>query len=123
MLGHTTNITPALQALETDCNLYSKKMVKGLDSGKSTKQSVIVIIMQNLNDDERKQVLGEVLADELKAIHELVKDVPFIKKDVETLRRDNEELKSDMKVVKAVNIDMSREQKEHDMRISHLESA
>jgi hypothetical protein len=35
--------------------------------------------MQSLSDDERKQVLGEVLANELKAIHELVKDVPEMK--------------------------------------------
>jgi phage shock protein A len=59
--------------------------------------------MQSLDDDERKQVLGEVLADELKAIHELVKDVPSIKQDVHALKEDVSELKSDMKVVKAAN--------------------
>jgi 2-phospho-L-lactate guanylyltransferase (CobY/MobA/RfbA family) len=79
--------------------------------------------MQSLNDDERKQVLGEVLADELKAIHELVKDVPVIKDDVRVLRQDVEELKSDMKVVKAAVTDISREQKENDRRITHLETA
>jgi 2-phospho-L-lactate guanylyltransferase (CobY/MobA/RfbA family) len=79
--------------------------------------------MQSLSDDERKQVLGEVLADELKAIHELVKDVPAIKEDVQVLRQDVEELTSDMKVVKAAVTDISREQKEHDRRITHLEAA
>lgn len=34
--------------------------------------------MQGLNDDERRQVLGEVLADELKAILEYVSRIPAI---------------------------------------------
>jgi len=38
--------------------------------------------MQSLNDDEREQLLGEVLANELKAIHELVKDMPEIKQTI-----------------------------------------
>ena len=38
--------------------------------------------MQSLNDDERKEVLGEVLADELKAIGEYVKDIPKVKEEV-----------------------------------------
>jgi hypothetical protein len=40
--------------------------------------------MQSLNDDERKEVLGEVLADELKTILEYVKDVPLIKKSLKS---------------------------------------
>lgn len=38
--------------------------------------------MQSLNDNERKEVLGEVLADELKAILEYVKDVPAMQNEV-----------------------------------------
>jgi hypothetical protein len=38
--------------------------------------------MQSLNDDERKEELGGVLADELKAIREYVEDVPDIKQKV-----------------------------------------
>lgn len=34
--------------------------------------------MQSLSDEERREVLGEVLADELKAIHEYVRDIPLI---------------------------------------------
>ena len=79
--------------------------------------------MQSLNDDERKDVLGEVLADELKAIHELVKDVPAIKEDVHELKQDVEELKNDMKVVKAAITDVSKQQNEHDRHITHLEAA
>ncbi|MCW2933296.1 MAG: hypothetical protein JWM19_4258 [Actinomycetia bacterium] len=39
--------------------------------------------MQSLDDGERRAVLGEVLADELKAIAEYVKDMPLIMKKVE----------------------------------------
>jgi 2-phospho-L-lactate guanylyltransferase (CobY/MobA/RfbA family) len=42
--------------------------------------------MQSLNDDERKEVLGEVLADELKAIHEYVKDIPIMKQEVHQVK-------------------------------------
>lgn len=35
--------------------------------------------MQGLDDNERREVLGEVLADELKVILEYVKDIPLIK--------------------------------------------
>ncbi len=38
--------------------------------------------MQSLSDDERKEVLGEVLADELKVITEYVKDVPSIQQEL-----------------------------------------
>ena len=38
--------------------------------------------MQSLNDDERKEVLGEVLSDELKAILDYVKDVPSIQQEL-----------------------------------------
>lgn len=79
--------------------------------------------MQSLNDDERKQVLGEVLADELKAIHELVKDVPEMKQKIDVLDSDMKEVKSDIKVIKAAVTDISLEQKEHDQRITHLEAA
>jgi len=78
--------------------------------------------MQSLNDDERKQVLGEVLADELKAIHELVKDVPSIKNDIRELKENANELKSDMKIVKAAVTDVSKQQKDHEHRITRLEA-
>jgi len=54
-----------------------------------------------LNNDERRKVLGEVLADELKVIMEYVKDVPHIKRKVDTLDKDMREVKSDIKVIKA----------------------
>jgi hypothetical protein len=38
--------------------------------------------MQSTDDSEREEVLGEVLADELKVILEYVKDVPGIKQEL-----------------------------------------
>lgn len=35
--------------------------------------------MQNLSDDERRDVFGEILLDELKAIREYVSEIPAIK--------------------------------------------
>jgi 2-phospho-L-lactate guanylyltransferase (CobY/MobA/RfbA family) len=79
--------------------------------------------MQDLSDDERKQVLGEVLMDELKAIREYVQDVPLIKADVQQLKADVTELKTDMRAVKAAVKDYSRQQAELDARVTQLEQA
>jgi chromosome segregation ATPase len=93
--------------------------------------------MQSLNDDERKEVLGEVLFDELKAIREYVQDVPDIKQDIAAMKQDMDVmkadiqelkfdvhiLKADMKVVKAVVTDHSRQFKQTDKRLTNLESA
>lgn len=79
--------------------------------------------MQSLNDDERKGVLGVVLADELKAILEYVKDVPVIMRKVFKLDEDVSELQSDMKVVKTAVTDMSRQISDHEIRITRLEVA
>jgi hypothetical protein len=78
--------------------------------------------MQSLNDKERKEVLGEVLSDELKVIMEYVKDVPYIKRKVDTLEKDIQEVKSDIKVVKAVVTNMGRQLKDHDKRLIRLET-
>ena len=66
--------------------------------------------MQSLNDNERKEVLGEVLADELKVIKEYVKDLPYIERKVGILEKDMQEAKSDIKVIKAVLTDIGRQQ-------------
>ena len=72
--------------------------------------------MQSLDDEERRQVLGEVLADELKVIREYVQDIPEIKKDVHSLKEDVEILKSDMKIVKTAISN-------HASRLTQLEAA
>lgn len=38
--------------------------------------------MQSLNDDERKDILGEVLSSELQAILEYVKDMPALRQEL-----------------------------------------
>ena len=38
--------------------------------------------MQSLNDDERREVLGEFLSDELKAILEYVKNMPTMQREL-----------------------------------------
>lgn len=79
--------------------------------------------MQSLNNEERKQVLGEVLSDELKVIREYVQDVPIVKHKVDKLEKDMTEIKSDMKIVKVAITDMSRQLIDHERRITSLELA
>ena len=67
--------------------------------------------MQSLSDNERKEVLGEVLSDELKVIMEYVKGMPLIERTVARLEKDMHEVKSDIKVIKAVVTDIGRQQK------------
>jgi len=79
--------------------------------------------MQGMNDDERRQVLGEVLMDELKAIREYVQDIPAIKQDVQQLKTDVDEIRPDVKVIKAAVTDQSRQLARHDARLGNLERA
>ena len=74
--------------------------------------------MQSLNDNEKRDILGEILSDELKVIHELVKDVPNISHKVDKIETDMETLKGDMKIVKAVITEHSKEIKDLDRRVS-----
>jgi peptidoglycan hydrolase CwlO-like protein len=77
----------------------------------------------SLSEDERKQVLGEVLSDELMAITEYVKEVPYMKKKLDRLDEDIQQVKSDIKVLKVAITDTSREQKKHNSRITNIEAA
>ena len=58
--------------------------------------------MQSLNDDERKEVLGEVLADGLKAIAEYVKDVPAIKEELHQVHATVSEINERLSVMEHV---------------------
>jgi len=82
----------------------------------------IVRTMQSISDDERKEVLGEVLMDELKAIREGIADLPT-RRESNEVKEVVKDLKSDMKVVKAAVTDLSSQVKDHDRRITHLEAA
>jgi len=78
--------------------------------------------MQSLSDDERKLVLGEVLADELRVTREYVKDIPAIKHRLTNVETDVHELKSDMKVVKVAISDLGRQLHQVDRRVARLEA-
>lgn len=43
------------------------------------KKPNIIDTMQSLNDNERKQVLGEVLLDEFRVMREYLQEIPIIK--------------------------------------------
>lgn len=58
--------------------------------------------MQNLNDDERKEVLGEVLADELKAIKEYVQDVPLVKQELHQVKATVDDISDRLSVIEHV---------------------
>lgn len=79
--------------------------------------------MHDMSDDDRKQILGEALMDELKAIREYVQDVPVIKNDIKELKEVVEQLKSDVKVIKAAVTDQSTQLANHENRITALENA
>lgn len=76
--------------------------------------------MHNMDDETRKQVLGEALMDELKVIREYVEDIPEIKKDVVDIKERVITLEGDMKVVKAAVTDQSKELKRHALGIRQL---
>jgi hypothetical protein len=61
-----------------------------------------------MDDETRKGVLGEAIMDELKAIRELVSDVPVISRKVSKLEEDVAILKTDVVTIKAVVTDHSK---------------
>lgn len=78
--------------------------------------------MQDLSDDDRKTVLGEVLMDELKVIREYLEDIPVIKQKVTSIDERLSVVESDMKVVKAVLTDHSQQLQDHETRITRIEA-
>lgn len=53
----------------------------------------MVMRMQSLNDDERREVMGEVLFDELQLIREYVEQIPGIKRDLQELKEGQQDIK------------------------------
>lgn len=78
--------------------------------------------MQSLSEDEKRQVLGSVLSDQLSAIQEAVKDVPEIKNKLEELDRKLNQASDDLKVVKAAITSMTDEVNRHDREIADLQT-
>ncbi len=79
--------------------------------------------MQSLSEDEKRQVLGGVLADQLSAIQEAVKDVPEIKNKLDRLDSVLKVVGDDLKIVKAAITDLSYEVNEHERQIESLQSS
>ncbi len=77
--------------------------------------------MQDLSDEDRRDVLGEVLMDELKAIREGIANLPT-RQEFNALQDVVDELSGDMKVVKAAVTDQSSVLKDYGSRITALEN-
>ena len=69
--------------------------------------------MQSLNDDEEKQVLGEVLADKLDTIMDYVKDVPALGQELHKVHATVNEISDRLTVIEHVV-------REHESGIKHL---
>lgn len=55
-----------------------------------------------MDDIQKKEVLGEVLADELKAIHEYVQEIPAIRIKVDRIDERLKIVETDVKAIKSV---------------------
>ena len=62
----------------------------------------MVNTMQSLSDKERREVLGEVLVDELKAIREYVQDIPQMKQELTAMNERLERVEFRMSIVEAI---------------------
>lgn len=87
-----------------------------------TGTGVYFLYMQDLSDDERKQVLGEVLFDELRAIREGLDDVPK-RAEFNELKQQVSEIKQDVKTIKMVVKDHSKILNRHEAEIQALKAA
>ncbi|MGZ6609010.1 MAG: hypothetical protein ACXVFI_18315 [Solirubrobacteraceae bacterium] len=58
--------------------------------------------MHNIDDETRREILGEALMDELKAIHDYVRDVPEIKAEVHQVRMKVDEMNLRLDVIEMV---------------------
>jgi|GEM_PF-5686618 len=75
-----------------------------------------------MRDDYTGHMLEQVL-DEMKAVHELVAEVPKMARKLDHVEQDVGELKQDMKVVRAGTTDTSHQVHDLERRVSRLEAA
>jgi 2-phospho-L-lactate guanylyltransferase (CobY/MobA/RfbA family) len=78
--------------------------------------------MQSLSEDEKRQVLGTVLADQLTAIQEAVKDVPEINSKLANLETALEKVGEDIRIMKAAVTDLSTQVNNHEREIEKLQT-
>ena len=75
-----------------------------------------------MSDDYTGHILEQVL-DEIKAVHELVAEVPKMARKLDRVEQKVDKFEQDMQVVKAAVHDSRRELANHDRRITRLEAA
>jgi len=73
--------------------------------------------MHEMDDDTRREILGEALMDELKTIREYVADLPAMRSDLTELKADVMELKEDVQVIRAVVTNHSQKIRDLDERL------
>ncbi len=78
--------------------------------------------MQSLSEDEKRQVLGTILADQLSAMHEAVNDLPEIKKQLDRMEEQLGSVKDDVKVVKAAITSLSNQVNVQERQIAELKA-
>ncbi len=78
--------------------------------------------MQSLGEEEKRQVLGSVLADQLSAIQEAVKDVPEIKKQLADIDVGLHKLTDDLNVIKAAINSISEQVNHHERQIAEIQT-
>ncbi len=76
--------------------------------------------MQSLSEDEKKQVLGTLLADQLSVIQEAVKNVPEIKTKVDHLDELLLEVSADVRTIRAAISNLSNQVNDHEHQIAQL---
>jgi hypothetical protein len=72
-----------------------------------------------MSDDYTGHMLEQVL-DEIKAVHELVAEVPKMARKLDRVKQDVAELKQDMKVVKAAATATNHDLKQHKSLPAHV---
>jgi peptidoglycan hydrolase CwlO-like protein len=78
--------------------------------------------MQSLSEDEKRQVLGSVLSDQLRVIQESVKEVPEIKNKLDELDHKLTKACEDIKLVRAAISSITQEVNRHERQIADLQT-
>lgn len=64
--------------------------------------------MESLSEDEFRQVMGEVMADQLKAILEYVSEIPAIKQRLDSIEARLDSLEAEFKPLKALTLQIDQ---------------
>lgn len=78
--------------------------------------------MQDLTDDDRRQVLGEILMDELKALREGISMLPT-RQEFKKLEEKFDKMSDDIDTIKSVAKNHSSKLQNHEQRLVTLEQS